>query len=40
MERSDELRELMLGFYDALGDGDTAFVNRHFSRDPCARDRD
>ena len=37
MERSDELRELMLRFYDAMGSGDTAFVDRHFSRDPDAR---
>jgi len=37
MERSDELRELMLRFYDAMGGGDTVFVDRHFSRDPEAR---
>ena len=37
MERSDELRELMLRFYDAMGSGDTAFVDRHFSLDPDAR---
>ena len=27
----------MLRFYDAMGSGDTAFVDRHFSRDPDAR---
>jgi ketosteroid isomerase-like protein len=37
MERSDELRELMLGFYDALANGDVAFVERHFSGDADAR---
>jgi len=37
MERSDELRQLMLRFYDALESGDTAFLNDHFSRDPDAR---
>jgi ketosteroid isomerase-like protein len=33
MQRSDELRDLFLGFYDALANGDAAFVDRHFSRD-------
>ncbi len=37
MERSDELRELMLRFYDAMSSGDTEFVDRHFSRDPDVR---
>jgi ketosteroid isomerase-like protein len=37
MERSDELRELMLGFYDALANGDVAFVERNFSRAADAR---
>jgi ketosteroid isomerase-like protein len=32
VERSDELRDLMLGFYDALSTGDATFVDRHFSR--------
>jgi ketosteroid isomerase-like protein len=37
MERSDELRELLLGFYDAMASGDVAFVENHFSRDAGVR---
>jgi hypothetical protein len=37
MERSDELRALMLGFYEALATGDVSFVERHFARDPATR---
>jgi hypothetical protein len=32
MERSDELRNLFLQFYDALISGDAGFFDRHFSR--------
>lgn len=31
MERSSELRDLMLRFYDALSSGDMSFIDRHFS---------
>jgi ketosteroid isomerase-like protein len=37
MERSDELRELFLRFYDALNSGDAGFFDRHFSRDADVR---
>jgi ketosteroid isomerase-like protein len=37
MERSDELRELFLRFYEALGQGDKDFFDRHFSRDAGVR---
>src|SRR4051812_38866652 len=37
MERSDELRELMLGFYDALGDGDGVREPSLFTRSLRAR---
>jgi ketosteroid isomerase-like protein len=31
MERSDELRDVMLQFYSALSSGDLSFIDRHFS---------
>lgn len=31
MERSPELRDLILRFYAALSDGDASFIDRHFS---------
>jgi len=31
MDRSPELRNLMLRFYEALSSGDTSFIDRHFS---------
>ena len=31
MERSDELRDLMLRFYSALSSGDISFIDQHFS---------
>jgi hypothetical protein len=31
MEQSGELRDVMLGFYKALGTGDVSFFDRHFS---------
>lgn len=31
MDPSRELRELMLGFYEALAGGDPSFIDRHFS---------
>jgi ketosteroid isomerase-like protein len=37
MEPSDELRDLLLGFYDALANGDVAFMENHFSRDAAVR---
>jgi ketosteroid isomerase-like protein len=37
MERSDELRDLVLRFYDALATGDVAFFDRHLSRDAEVR---
>jgi adenylate cyclase len=37
MERSDELRDLMLRFYDALNSGDVGFFDRHFSREADTR---
>jgi ketosteroid isomerase-like protein len=37
MERSDELRDLFLGFYEALANGDVAFFDRHFSREADVR---
>jgi ketosteroid isomerase-like protein len=32
MEQSDELRELMVRFYEAVNDGDFSFVERYVSR--------
>jgi hypothetical protein len=32
MEQSDELRELMVRFYEAVKDGDFSFVERYVSR--------
>jgi len=37
MERSDELRDFSLGFYEALANGDVAFFDRHFSREADVR---
>jgi len=37
MEASPELRALMLGFYEALANGDTSFFDRHFSAGDAAR---
>jgi ketosteroid isomerase-like protein len=37
VERSDELRELVLRLYDAIDSGDRAFLDRYSSRDPGAR---
>ena len=37
MERSDELRDVMLQFYSALSSGDLAFIDRHFSTDEAVR---
>jgi ketosteroid isomerase-like protein len=31
MERSEELRDVMLQFYSALSSGDLSFIDRHFS---------
>jgi ketosteroid isomerase-like protein len=31
MDRSSELRDLVLRFYDALSSGDASFIDRHFS---------
>jgi ketosteroid isomerase-like protein len=31
MEQSGELRDVMLDFYEALGNGDLSFFDRHFS---------
>ncbi len=31
MDRSPELRDLLLGFYEALSKGDASFIDRHFS---------
>ncbi len=37
MDRSPELRELMLRFYEALSEGDSSFIDRHFSVAEAAR---
>jgi ketosteroid isomerase-like protein len=37
VERSDELRDLFLRFYDALAKGDAGFFDHHFSRDADVR---
>jgi ketosteroid isomerase-like protein len=37
MERSEELRDLFLRFYDALANGDVEFLERHVSRDADVR---
>jgi len=37
MDESPELRALVLRFYEALSNGDTAFIDRHFSVVPSAR---
>jgi hypothetical protein len=37
MDRSPELRDLLLRFYEALSSGDTAFIDRHFSVTEAAR---
>lgn len=37
MERSPELRDLLLRFYEALASGDTSFIDRHFSSTEPAR---
>jgi SnoaL-like protein len=37
MERSDELRDLMLQFYEALTNGDESFFDRHFSKSQDTR---
>jgi hypothetical protein len=37
MERSAELRDLMMRFYEALASGDASFIDRHFSEADGAR---
>jgi adenylate cyclase len=37
MERSDELRDVLLRFYDALAAGDLSFFDRHMSGDAGVR---
>lgn len=37
MDRSPELRELLLGFYEALSNGEASFIDRHFSAAEEAR---
>lgn len=37
MDRSPELRDLVLRFYEALANGDTSFIDRHFSAAGAAR---
>jgi len=37
MDRSPELRDLMLRFYEALASGDASFIDRHFSAAQDAR---
>jgi len=37
MDRSPELRDLVLRFYDALSNGDASFIDSHFSVAEAAR---